>query len=1167
MHTKFVAFLLAFAASATAGSLRTRDGKFLEGAVQLDPPGGVKITLLTGEQQKFPLAGVESAVFTSGAASSLPPEVAALMKGRGNGLLGTYYERVDLSGRAVHRLDESVNFDWELGEPIAGVQKDYFSARWAGQLEAPVSGKFTFHLDADDGARLWLADRLICDAWRVADGTALSGDIELQQGQRYDLRLEYYDNLGPARVRLSWTGPGIPKSIVPRNQLHAAIGSKPADTPATRGLLAAYYRRTELDSSSAVTRIDPQLDFTWGERAPVSEVPAEAFSARWSGQVAAQFTESYTFHVESGGGVKLWLDGQLILNQWNDRPGEFYSTVVPLPAGQKYDLRLEHFNTSKDAKLRLLWSSASQRKSPIPADALTPSRPAESGARKPQHGLLGTYFSRPDCSGEVLKRLDAQVNFDWADKPAAPGVPTEDFSVRWNGQVQAQHTENYTFHVEADDGVRVWLGDRQIIDEWRQQSTTVVSQPVALNAGQFYPLSIEYFSAKPPAMAKLKWSSPSTPLGVIPASRLHPPNAPSAPAPGERRLGLDRGVVTWDGSFLAAPLVSADDTALQFGGAQKDFSLSTVNASRIVFQSLSAQRAAKIESGRAGVLLVNGDFVDGEFKGLDRGRVKLSSVLFGLKFFDATYEVIAVILRDPAPGAPAFRVKASDGSVLLVKKFAIAADGLTVEDATLRGYKVPAQDLVEIRQGTGTNLFSAALRLGPQSIHAELVKVDAAAEREWKAKADAVRNLVLAENDKRARMDDEEQRKIRTELDAVQDAERSVKSVLAKLTEQQDALTRVRTELKTAEATADTARAEAKKVTAAYDAKLAETEKLKAQHDQGKALLAQRGQEVLAATRTRDTTQTKLNIEAAAAENQLSSARNRLAAVKQDEANRTRSAEANRKAAAVNTEQAESARTKQEATWKQTTADLQKAATARDEAKKAESAAKQSLDKLTAAHTELARKAAGDKSITAAQVAEAKTAADKANADFAAKTRAAEEARVKRDRLQSEEAAKKRDLDRLTVDATVKSTTLKTAQAAQEKVERETKAARLQAEEQVKAAEQKLTEAKATKEKQLAELNAKLAEAEKARKQVEQETTDLGNTVQKLARERDQLKVQAGVATGVADRAATDVALRKRTVQTAETQVTQQLERKLAAEKQLADAKSTIEKRARAQFK
>ena len=1168
-HSRATLFLLACATAlaAHAGSLRTRDGKFLEGTVQLDAPGGVKITLANGEQQKFPLANIEQAVFTSGAASSLPPEVAALMKGRGNGLLGTYNERVDLSGRAVHRLDESINFDWELGEPIAGVQKDYFGIRWAGQLEAPVSGKFTFHLDADDGARLWLADKLVCDAWRVADGAEVSGDMILTAGQRYDLRLEYYDNLGPAHVRLSWTGPGIPKSIVPRNQLYAAIGTKPTDPAPTQGLLAAYYRRTELDSSSALTRIDPQLDFNWGENAPVPDVPAQAFSARWSGQVAAQFTESYTFHVEAGGGARLWLDGQLILNQWNDKPGEFYSTVVPLTAGQKYDLRLEHFNTSKEAKLRLLWSSLSQRKVPIPADALTPSRPTDASARKPLHGLLGTYFSRPDCTGEVLKRLDAQVNFDWADKPAAPGVPTENFSVRWTGQVQAQHTENYTFHVEADDGVRVWLGDRQIIDEWRQQATTLVSLPVALNAGQFYPLTIEYYSARPPAMAKLKWSSPSTPLAVIPASRLFPPNSPGAPVSGERRLGLDRGVVTWDGSFLAAPLVSADDTALQFGGAQKDFSLSTVNVARIIFQNLSAQRAAKIEPGRAGILLVNGDFVDGEFKGLDRGRVKMSSVLFGLKFFDANYEVVAVLLRDPAPGAPTFRVKASDGSVLLTKKISVAADWLTIEDATLRGYRVPAHELVELKQGSGTNLFSAALRLGPESLHAEVTKVDAAAEREWKAKAEAVRNLVVAENDKRARMETEEDRKIRTELDAATEAERAHKAADAKLTEQQEALNRARAELKDAEAKVVTARAAAKQATDAHDAKSAETEKLRAQHDKQKGVYAQRAQEFLAATQNRDKAHARLNAEVAVADAALASARRRVEQTKVEEATRVRSAETVRKAAALSAEQTAAARTKAEEVWKTAQTDLAKAVAAREESKKGVEAAKQLADKLTTDHGDLNRKALTDKTITRQKLTEVKAALDKASADHAAKTRIAEEGRVKRDRLQADEPAKKRELDRLTAESANKSAAAKGAQAAFEKTERETKEGRAKADEQLKQADVKAAEAKTTKDKQLTELGTKVQESDTVRKNLDKENTELWSNVLKLARERDQLKLQKGGADAALDRANADGALRTRSVQSAETLVAQSTEKKEAARKVQADARATLEKRARAQFK
>jgi len=122
-------------------------------------------------------------------------------------------------------------------------------------------------------------------------------------------------------------------------------------------------------------------------------------------------------------------------------------------------------------------------------------------------------------------------------------------------------------------------------------------------------------------------------------------------------------------------------------------------------------------------------------------------------------------------------------------------------------------------------------------------------------------------------------------------------------------------------------------------------------------------------------------------------------------------------------------------------------------------------------------------------------------------------------------------------------------------------------EEQLKLAEAKFTETKAAKEKQLAELTAKVTEAENVRKQVDKENTELWNTIQKLARERDQLKLASLTATGTADRAAMDTATRKRTVQSAETQVAQQTERKQAAEKQLADAKAVIEKRARAQFK
>ena len=155
----------------------------------------------------------------------------------------------------------------------------------------------------------------------------------------------------------------------------------------------------------------------------------------------------------------------------------------------------------------------------------------------------------------------------------------------------------------------------------------------------------------------------------------------------------------------------------------------------------------------------------------------------------------------------------------------------------------------------------------------------------------------------------------------------------------------------------------------------------------------------------------------------------------------------------------------------------------------------------------------------------------------------------------------------MTAEFAVKSTAAKVVQTAFEKTERDMKDARLKAEEQLKQADAKLAETKASKDKQLTELGAKVTELDTVRKNLDKENTDLWNIILKFAAERNQLKLQQTSAESVLGRANLDVALRKRTVQSAETLVAQSAEKKLASEKLLADAKATLDKRARAQFK
>ncbi|MBC8111963.1 MAG: PQQ-dependent sugar dehydrogenase [Verrucomicrobia bacterium] len=130
-----------------------------------------------------------------------------------------------------------------------------------------------------------------------------------------------------------------------------------------------------------------------------------------------------------------------------------------------------------------------------------------------------TSFTTP----EILKRTDNTINFDWKyDSPAVGTVNTDNFCVRWTGQLQAQFNEAYTFYTSTDDGIRLWIDDKLVIDKWIYQPTTEWNGKITLNAGQRYDIKIEYFDGGGEAVCKLFWSSPSTPKQLVPSFVLFP---------------------------------------------------------------------------------------------------------------------------------------------------------------------------------------------------------------------------------------------------------------------------------------------------------------------------------------------------------------------------------------------------------------------------------------------------------------------------------------------------------------------------------------------------------------------------------------------------------------------------------------------------------------------
>jgi len=170
--------------------------------------------------------------------------------GNGDGLKGTYFQGTQLMGTPLlTRIDQTVNFDWGGGSPAPGVvPNDQFSVRGEAQVEARSDELYTFYVTHDDGARLWVNDQLIINNWTDHAAIEDSGSIALQLGQRYSIRLEFYENGGDASATLAWSTPlGIEKQIIPQSQLLSgatppqpdfALSANPANVNVTQGLTA-----------------------------------------------------------------------------------------------------------------------------------------------------------------------------------------------------------------------------------------------------------------------------------------------------------------------------------------------------------------------------------------------------------------------------------------------------------------------------------------------------------------------------------------------------------------------------------------------------------------------------------------------------------------------------------------------------------------------------------------------------------------------------------------------------------------------------------------------------------------------------------------------------------------------------------------------------------------
>jgi beta-glucosidase len=121
------------------------------------------------------------------------------------GLWGEYWDNNSFTGAPrLTRLDPRVDFRWTLSSPGRGIPFDWYSARWNSTLTIPQNGVRRIAVEANDGYRLYLDDKLIIDNWRKQSYGTQVAEVALTAGSSHALRLEYFESTGIARVKLLW---------------------------------------------------------------------------------------------------------------------------------------------------------------------------------------------------------------------------------------------------------------------------------------------------------------------------------------------------------------------------------------------------------------------------------------------------------------------------------------------------------------------------------------------------------------------------------------------------------------------------------------------------------------------------------------------------------------------------------------------------------------------------------------------------------------------------------------------------------------------------------------------------------------------------------------------------------------------------------------------------
>ena len=252
----------------------------------------------------------------------------------------------------------------------------------------------------------------------------------------------------------------------------------PTPIPAAVNWRGEYYPNRYLMGDPVMVRDDKAIDFDWSTGVPATAVPADGFSVRWT-RNASFAAGTYRFSARSDDGVRVWLDGELIIDQWREAASTTFTAERTLNAGD-HTVRVEYYENGGAANVRFWW---------------------EIEAAYPD--WRGEYWSNREMKGNpALVRNDVAIDFDWGlDAPG--GIRKDDVAIRWTRMAEFD-AATYRFHILVDDGARLWIDNRLVVDSWRDGALRELTADYTMARG-IHGLMVEFYEHTGEARIRVWW--------------------------------------------------------------------------------------------------------------------------------------------------------------------------------------------------------------------------------------------------------------------------------------------------------------------------------------------------------------------------------------------------------------------------------------------------------------------------------------------------------------------------------------------------------------------------------------------------------------------------------------------------------------------------------------